>query len=238
MKKALIKNLSFLFIILSTLILLSCSNTSKKNTVLEVTKLSNSVYQDDKYILPSEVNIKISDKEILIPITWNNENIDTSNPGIFTYEGYNDEFGSKVIMELTVLETTWDKQMGYIKKIYKEKNKTYIDVDLIEFYNGDEALKEAIKDNKAIQDDDGSYYMFPNYYIRNDDEKITTYEISDNCILKLLSFDLDPYSSSIPELINVDYDTFATHINKGSSLPFNIDIKNNSAYAVYKKFLP
>lgn len=238
MKKGLIKNLLLLFIMLSSLTLLSCSNTSKKNKVLEATNLSASVYENENYTLPNEVNISILDKQLLLPVKWNNTNIDTSTPGTFTYEGYDSKLGSKVVLELTVLENVYTQQIGYIKNIYKNRNQEYVDVDLIEFYHGDIAVREAIKDNKAVLDDDGSYYVYNGYYIRNTDESTITYEISDDCIFTLLPFDLNPKASSLDDMVDVNYDEFVNHRKKNDRYLYYIDIKNNEVYSIKKIFLP
>ncbi len=204
----------------------------------EVIKISNSIYQNSSYALPKEVTTNISDTPILIPVTWNNENIDTNNIGTFTYEGYNDEYGRKVIVDLTVMENVYNKQIGYIKDIYKSTGKTYIDVDLVEFYRGIDAKTEAIKDNKAAIDENGNYIYIAAVYIRNNYDKISTYEISNDCIFQLTSYDLDPYSSEPLNMITVNYDTFFNQVKKDISLLCWIEIKNGVATSIYRQYTP
>lgn len=210
----------------------------------EVIKLSNSVYQNGSYSLPKEVNINISDNSISIPVTWDNENIDTSNLGTFTYEGYNDEYGRKVIVELTVIENVYDKQIGYIKDIYKANRKTYVAVDLVEFYLGNDARNEAIKDNKAAIDENGNYIYLPGFYIRNNYDKISTYELSNDCIFQLTLYDLEPYSSEQLSMITVNYNNFFNQVEKAkinketAPLLSWIELKNNVAYSIYRQYTP
>lgn len=204
----------------------------------EVIKISNSIYQNSSYALPKEVTTNISDTPILIPVTWNNENIDTNTISTFTYEGYNDEYGRKVIVELTVMENVYDKQIGYIKDIYKSNGKTYIDVDLVEFYRGIDAKTEAIKDNKAAIDENGNYVYIAAVYIRNNYDKISAYEISNDCIFQLTSYDLDPYSSEPLNMITVNYDTFFNQVKKDISLLCWIEIKNGVATSIYRQYTP
>lgn len=190
----------------------------------EVIKISSSVYQNSSYNLPKEVNINVYDTSVSIPVTWNSENVDTNSIGTFTYEGYNDEYGRKIIVELTVMENLYDKEAGCIKKVYSSNGKTYIDVDLIELYIGfKEAVAEAIKDNKAAVNEKGEYFLPDPIYIRNNYTKLTTYEVSNNCIIQLLPRDFsklgyDPESNlnfSPPNPVSFhDFEKFITESNK------------------------
>lgn len=190
----------------------------------EIIKISNSIYQSSSYALPKEVTINISGTPISIPVTWNNENIDTNNIGTFTYEGYNDEYGRKVIVDLTVMENVYDKQSGCIKSVYSVNGKTYIDVDLIELYIGfEEAVAEAIKDNRAAVNEKGEYFLPTPYYIRNNYTKLTTYEVSNNCIIQLLPRDFSKLGYDLESTLNLsplnpvslhDFEKFITQSNK------------------------
>lgn len=208
----------------------------------EVIKISNSIYQNSSYSLPKEVNINISDTPISIPVTWNNENLDTNILGTFSYEGYNDEYGRKIIVELTVIENVYDKEIGYIKDIYISNGKTYVDIDLAELYQGSDAKAEAIKDNKAAIDENGNYIYIAAFYIRNNYDKISTYELSNDCIFQLTPYDLDPYSSEPLNMITVDYNTFFRQVEKVKSTPNNmglfcwIKLKNNCVYSIYSQY--
>jgi tetratricopeptide (TPR) repeat protein len=229
----------------------------------EVTKLSNSVYQDGIYSLPKEINISLSGNSKSVPINWDNTIVDTSNIGTFTYEGYNDEFGRKVIIDLTVIENVYDKQIGCIKKIYTLNGKTYIDVDLVEFYLGhDLALEEAIKDDNAGINENGDYFLSDPYYIRNKYNKITTYEIINDCSLQLVNVDflnlgydinLEEKSSELKIASSKDFKAYIdsrnqilieetsendnTIVTDRSTLCW-IEIKNDIAYSIYRQYTP
>jgi tetratricopeptide (TPR) repeat protein len=231
----------------------------------EVIKISNSVYQNGSYSLPKEVNINVSDISISIPVSWSIENIDTNNLGTFTYEGYNDDYGRKIIVELTVMENVYDKQIGSIEKIYSSNGKTYIDVDLIEFYTGEQAIQEALKDNNTkifSYTEDGLTYIPNGYYIRNKYSKLTTYEISDNCSFQLLYEDFLTlgYNTSPPQNWAVteiaSFKDFKKYIELASPMDMKdivmddnnlltnrgtlcwIELKNGAAHSVYRKFTP
>lgn len=180
------------------------STLKEISSKFEVVKISSSIYQNGSYVLPKEVTTNISDTPLSIPVTWNNENIDTNNVGTFTYEGYNNDYGRKVIVELTVMENIYDKQVGCIKNIYSANGKTYIDVDLVEFYSGAEnAKREALKDraNRPLPyEEDGDEYLPSSFYLRNNYNTITTYELSNDCSIQMLDYDFEPLGYSYSEI--------------------------------------
>ncbi|MCF0147110.1 MAG: Ig-like domain-containing protein [Clostridium sp.] len=237
-------------------------NISEK---LEVIKIDDKVEQDSEYSLPKKVNTTINGKSISLPIKWDTSKVDTSKPGVFEYYGYNEEFGRKVQVTLTVLESTYDKQIGSIKNIYTIDGKTYLDVDLVEFYLGREiSLNEALKDNLDLPvNDNGIPYVPDGYYIRNHYSKITTYEVSDNCAFQLLHHDfveflgintIYPGNSSIT--ITASFEEFKNYINLSNPLDVGdlnittdkpithretlcwIELRNNVAYSIYRQYTP
>lgn len=172
----------------------------------EVIKISSSIYQNSNYALPKEVNINVYDTSVSIPVTWNNENVDTNSIGTFTYEGYNDEYGRKIIVDLTVMENVYEKQFGCIKNVYSVNGKTYIDVDLVEFYSGAEnARREALKDiaNGSLPYE-GDEYLPSLFYVRNNYSTITTYELSNNCSIQMLDFDFWTLEHSSSEINSIN----------------------------------
>lgn len=139
----------------------------------EVINLSTSIYQYSSYSLPKSTNITILGEAKSIPITWNDEIVNTENLGSFKYEGFNEEYGRKVIMNITVLENIYDKQVGWLKDFYIDNGKLYIDLDLIELYLGkEEALREAIKDGKAGINENGEYFLPDPVWIRNNSNNV------------------------------------------------------------------
>lgn len=235
----------------------------------DVIKLTNSVYQDSEFNLPQSVTTDINEEQISLPLTWNVSKVDTTNAGTFSYYGINEEYGRQVEMNLTILENIYDKQIGCINNIYTIDGKTYIDVDLVEFYRGrEESLREFLKDNKDKDkidlptNDKGEYYVPDSYYIRNNYDKLTTYEVSNNCSFQLLNHDfLDlginvapPKNSSITEVAS--FKDFKDYINLRKSMDIGdlaikdnkpltnrgtlcwIELKNGVAYSIYRQYTP
>lgn len=204
----------------------------------EVIKISNSIYQNSSYALPKEVTTNISNSQISIPVTWNNENVDTNTIGTFTYEGYNDEYGRKVIVDLTVMENVYDKQVGWVKNIYISNDKVYADIDLIELYLGhDEALKEAIKDGKAGIDENGEYFLPDPIWIRNNSDTIVTYPLNSDCDVYLLyPYDRNTFVNTSHADLLKEYTKSIN--NERRTLLVWIESKNGSAYKITEQYLP
>lgn len=117
----------------------------------DVININDKVEQNSEYYFPKNVTAVINDQSITLPIKWDYAKVDTSNSGTFEYYGFNEEYGRKIKVTLTVPEIVHDKQIGCIENIYTSNGKTYIDVDLVSFYiTKDLALEEAFKDRKDI----------------------------------------------------------------------------------------
>jgi tetratricopeptide (TPR) repeat protein len=227
----------------------------------ESINMNLSIYQDTSYTLPNEVKAVISGESISIPVTWDNQVVDSSTAGIFVYEGFNEDYGRKVNMEITVMENVYDKQIGSINNIYTVDGKTYIDVDLVELYEDlNESLTEAKKDNMASYDEEKGEYFLPfGYYIRNNNSTITTYEVSKDCVFQLYFIDLFALGydseSKLPQLNTVPYETFKNYIDMMNKMYLDnkqesgnkiathrttlcwIKIKNNNVYSISRKYL-
>ena len=72
---------------------------------------------------------------------------------------------------------------GYIKNIYIKSgtDKNFIDVDLVQWLEGEEGQKAITQDTGCTED-----CLPNNYYIRNRSDKITTLEISPSAVFKIL----------------------------------------------------
>jgi tetratricopeptide (TPR) repeat protein len=211
----------------------------------ESINMTLSIYQNTNYTLPDEVKTVISGNTISLPITWDNQVVDSSTTGTFIYEGFNEEYGRKAKMEITVLENVYDKQIGWVKNFYTDNGKLYIDVDLIEFYLGrEDALREAIKDGKAGIDENGEYFLPAPVWIRNNSDAITTYSVSNDCIYSLCSATLNLENhENRGTLVNTSYDDFLkefndTKNNKSRILLVWVDIKNGSVFKISEQYLP
>jgi len=230
---------------------------------------TKALYEGDNFTLPSELIAKINNEDISIPVTWNNSIVDTSTTGIFYFSGTNKEYSREFNATINVLPpviveepvTVLDEEIAYIKAIYESNGKTYVDVHLVEFLRGAEALSAALEENPSfvLTNEDGSRFIANGYYIRDNHNTITTYELSDDTMFNLLPYDIDPFPESLPADSPdnysaipkpVTYDDFKFYIDKVSSglkaqnlstdrrLLSWIKTKNNIVYDISRQYTP
>ncbi|WP_461615252.1 Ig-like domain-containing protein [Clostridium sp. Marseille-QA1073] len=171
----------------------------------EAINLEDSVKQNNGYELPKDIMININGKDVNGIIKWDNNDVDTSTPGSFYYQGTIEQYGRVVNLELNINPIVIEKKIGWVKEV----NDNYISLDEVEFYMYDEALNEAIKDNskKVIRDDDtGKLYVSDSYYIRNNSDEITTYTIDENTVFEICKYLLRDVSNA-SEVEPVSYET-------------------------------
>lgn len=208
----------------------------------DVIKITETITQNSKYSLPNEVIAEINNNKISLPIFWLNSKVDTSQLRTVKYEGLNEEYGRKIEMEILVTANNYATEYGYIKNIYMKNDKLYADIDLVEYYSGDKAIEEAIKDNSTKIDLDAIYLDGP-YYTRNNSKEITTYELD-----KIFTyceyypdFSTPDGGFAMPrtrhrvinynEIIGKYKDTL---INNPSKSYARISTKNNMIYSIYR----
>ncbi len=171
----------------------------------EEINLEDSVKQNNGYELPKDIMININGKDVNGVIKWDNNDVDTSTPGSFYYQGTIEQYGRVVNLQLNINPIVIEKKIGWVKEV----NDNYILLDEVEFYMYDEALNEAIKDNskKVIRDEDtGKLYVSDSYYIRNDSDEITTYTIDENTVFEICKYLLREVPNA-SEVEPVSYET-------------------------------
>lgn len=129
------------------------------------------------------VSCEIKDKQTVLTENASEavKNVDTSKAGTFTYDGVVEQYGRSVKFILNVLPIIKEKKIGYVKDVYQSNGKRYIKLDEVEFYMGNKAIEEGIKDkSENVYFADGKYHIYDDYYIRNKNPEIKIYEISED----------------------------------------------------------
>jgi len=101
------------------------------------------------------------------------------------------------------------KTIGFVKRVYESNRDKYLDVELVDFYRGEEGKVEAKKDDYFNDD----YYE--DYYLRS--KKIEkTFKISDAASISMLKIWVNPKSSEYIQDGNevVTYSQFEGYVNK------------------------
>lgn len=213
---------------------------------MEGVELSYDIYEDDiSFALPEEVEIIVDNNKIKDYVLWEKSKIDILNqPGQYSYNGVTKEYGRNVHVTLNIKENMYDSRIGYVKNIYTDNNIIYISFDEVEFYTGEDALVEAKKDNKAIKEEDGTYIVYDDYYIRNSVVETKVYEVSKDVAMNLLAYEVNPDNNKI-DFQTVNYDTFKKHIDKykkntsaARALLCKVDMKDSIVASISRQFTP
>ncbi|MEG2916307.1 MAG: Ig-like domain-containing protein [Clostridium sp.] len=220
--------------------------------------ISKSVYQDESYELPEQVEVKINNKIINDYVTWNENSINTSVIGMFSYEGITKEHGKNIKVNLEVKENSYSRMVGFIHDLYKSEEGIYISFDEAEFYKDAEALAEARKLGKgwrteegefiltntdgdygnnnvmAATEEDKNFRLLNGYFIKNPNKSLVTYTVDRNAIFKMLDYEVDPSKYYSIDLVKVNYDTIRAYIdshNNESSYSSKEEYKKYKDYA-------
>ena len=130
------------------------------------------------------------------------------------------------------------KLYGLIQFVYEQDSKRMIDIDYINYFRGDEAKKEMVKDGycetaKICEPEDG-------IYVRNTDEAIDQLELAYDAEYYVLTYKmLEKAEKPIPEIVT--YSEFVDLINKNNYLktvPFYIITTNDVVSEMKQMFLP
>ncbi|GEM_PF-1533975 len=209
----------------------------------DIVTLNQEVYQEDIYILPEEGEVVINGEPTTDLIVWDKQ-ATTDTPGKYMYEGHTLVYNRGVNLILNVKDNVYDRKIGYIRNIYgsNENNSIVIGFDEAEFYRGDKALAEAIKDEQVEIDEEGKYIMLNEYYVRNSSYDIVNYNIGKFPSYNLLNHEINDFKEGSRELDDVDYETIKRHIDnykdsdEEEKLLFWIDMKNGEVITIARQY--
>ena len=215
-----------------------------------ITKTIN-ININTNYTLPEEVPISINGESNKVKVQWENKNINISTVGTFSYNGLSDEYGRKVLLNLTVREPIKEKKIGFITNLYEKNGETYITFDETQFFidteNDKTATNEALKDGRNIHDGGFSEngLIYNSYYIKNSSTVTQEYKISKYAKFLLCKYIVNE-TSNADSTISVDYNTFSKHIANGKeysyqpcrALLFWIDTEDNIVNKLDMQYTP
>ncbi|MBU5484131.1 Ig-like domain-containing protein [Clostridium sp. MSJ-11] len=213
----------------------------------EVTKLSESAYQNGEYKLPTKIKAKINNEDKEVNVVWNDNKVDTSKLGSIKYEGKIEQYDRSAELDLEIIKVEKAKKIGGISKVYEENGKRYLKFDEVEFYknkdgNDSTAENEARKDgaDAALFDEGNVEGRLNNgYYIRNKDKSLKTYEISPNVDISVCGYSVN--LNTIDQQ-NISYEKFKT-LDMGDRIRFKgvlcyIHLENNVVVKIEEQYIP
>lgn len=133
-----------------------------------------------------------------------------------------------------------EKAIGYLKKVYAKSGKNYIDVDYVQWLSGDVAQKAMREDGMCPKT--GECIVLNDYYIRNQNPLIRTFEVSPDVEILAHDFEADYSSGNWNESMTFSRfnQYFNTNANNGywDSAPFHVEIGNNKILKVTEQYIP
>lgn len=140
------------------------------------------------------------------------------------------------------------KQMGYIKSVYEEGEKKYLKIDYIQWLGGEEGAQACVEDKKCLPQCLEEGGCLPNgYYVRNQNTKIRTFEISDSTMfdftdLQSAGFELDNIPLASFTISFVEFkDIFSSSDTEQEWLRnsiYNIELQNSVIIKLWHQYQP
>ncbi|WP_251861496.1 Ig-like domain-containing protein [Clostridium sp. Marseille-Q2269] len=135
-----------------------------------------------------------------------------------------------------------EKKIGFINEIYEQNGKRYLKYDEAQFFlnkNGDESIlrAEAIKDGREKDWDGGK--MTHEYYIRNKDNSLKTYEISPKVDIYICGYHLNSNSGTLEKIGYEDFTTLGSVYGPAYNHPlYHIYLENNVIVKIEEQYRP
>ncbi|MDD5490039.1 MAG: hypothetical protein PHP25_05180, partial [Candidatus Moranbacteria bacterium] len=120
-----------------------------------------------------------------------------------------------------------ERAMGFIKKVYAKNGKNYLDVDYIQWLTGAEAEKAMREDGRCPKT--GECIVYDDYYIRNQNPLIRTFEISPDVEITMQTYEMEATGQIHAQKINISQFSQIWNTSSISGMqiaPYHIGIGN------------
>lgn len=134
-----------------------------------------------------------------------------------------------------------EKAMGYIKKVYTQGGKNYLNIDYIQWLTGTEAQKAMREDGECPKT--GECIVYDDYYIRNVNPLIRTYELTPDVEIVLVTYNLEQTGEIQDQKVTFsqfkqiwsDNDPDLAHLK---NMPYHIEIGNQKILKIKEQYIP
>jgi hypothetical protein len=126
------------------------------------------------------------------------------------------------------------RHIVYLKTV--DPDRRTIRFDLIQFYGGDEALREAAKDHPEASPEQVRQWVPNGYYIRNVNPRLRTLPVPSDAPITVITLAWGNGHNSSEEHIPVTLTKLATYMPTG--LPFSITVRHGQVVKLAEVFVP
>jgi len=132
-----------------------------------------------------------------------------------------------------------ERTMGFIKKVYTKNGKNYLDVDYIQWLTGTEAEKALREDGQCPKT--GECIVYDDYYIRNVNPLIRTFEISPDVEITMQTYEMEATGQIHAQKINISQFSQIWNTSSISGMqiaPYHIGIGNKKILEISEQYIP
>jgi hypothetical protein len=136
--------------------------------------------------------------------------------------------------------TVTEKAIGYLKKVYTKGGKNYLSIDYVQWLTGDAAEKAMREDGQCPKK--GECIVLNDYYIRNQNPLIRTFEVAPDAEILAHDFSADYSTGNWNQ--SWTFSGFSNYFNKSAnngywdSVPFHVEIGNNQILKITEQYIP
>lgn len=135
--------------------------------------------------------------------------------------------------------TTTEKTMGFIKKVYEKNGKNYLTIDYIQWFMGTEAEKAMREDGECPKV--GECLVLDDYYIRNKNLQLRTFEISPDVQIAMQTYNLEKTGNIQSQKIS--FAQFSQIFNTNAmphlkNVPYHVEIGNSKILKITEQYVP
>jgi hypothetical protein len=91
------------------------------------------------------------------------------------------------------------KKIGYVMRVFSKDGKTFLDLDPVEWYVGAEAINAWQEDNPSIDATDENATPPSDFYIRNRERKIETFQLTKKTVITMQTYSSNPAGEFVPD---------------------------------------
>lgn len=143
--------------------------------------------------------------------------------------------------EAGMLPANSERQMGYVKKVYVKGGKNYLEIDYIQWLTGDAAEKAMREDGECPKS--GECIVLDDYYIRNVNPLIRTFEISPDVEIFMQTYGAGEPGGDISWNQPISFNQFRSIFDANrkphlKNVPYIVEIQNQKIIKVTEQYVP
>jgi hypothetical protein len=138
-----------------------------------------------------------------------------------------------------VLPDNAERQIGYVKKVYAKSGKYYLDIDYVQWLSSDEAEQAMREDGECSKT--GECVVLNDYYIRNANPLIRTFEIAPDAAITMQTYDMEATGQIQGQEITIGQfsQIFNTNLKPNlKNVPYIIEIENKLITKINEQYIP